>query len=466
MKLVINSSLSSDAIHDELASGDTKLQKTNQMLSHMFKGEDILSGIKGFHNEEAKQLSREIFSTLFENPNRVESQSSWAKCIIDSLQNTQVFRQLKKHCLYDRYKASAATIKLIHEIKFMAKELRSEQKQEQLDFDDPDMEVEFDEDQIEDLEDLLSGFAPQMIDEFNEDDELGKMLGLGHDLSDASPKKGKGIGRNLLNSVKRNPSLMEVFKKAGSLLEAMESKKVKDQNCNDNLTGIIQGRNLRHLTTGSRNLLCDPVTENLFYDKFCRNQLDIFDYEGEIDKSRGPIMLLVDESGSMQGNRFLLAKAIAVAFAHLATKEKRNITIVFFNSSVSAVYTIKDKKCVCLGNGEKFDLDFSVLLNAMATKEVRGGTNFDKPFNKAFDLNPLEDKADMIMVTDGNAPISIQTIEKIESYKREGMKFYSILLGISKTSLDKFSDQVIDIEAMGKADQDLAVGSVMYNVKG
>ena len=130
------------------------------------------------------------------------------------------------------------------------------------------------------------------------------------------------------------------------------------------------------------------------------------------------------------------------------------------------MYTIKDKKCVCLGNGEKFDLDFPVFLNAMATKEVRGGTNFDKPFNKAFELNPLEDKADMIIVTDGNAPISDQTIDKIESYKREGMKFYSILLGVSKTSLDKFSDQIIDIEAMGKEDQDLTVGSVMYNVKG
>ena len=228
MKLVIDSSISSDAIHDELASGGTRLQRTNEMLSDMFKGEDLISGIKGFHNEEAKQLSREIFSTLFENSDRVESQSSWAKSLIDSLQDTEVYRQLKKHCRNNKYKSSVATNKLINELRFMAKDLRSQQKQEQLDFDDPDMEVDFDEDQIEDLEDLVSGFAPQMIDQFNEDDQLGKMLGLGHDLSEASPKKGKGIGRNLLNSVKRNPSLMEVFKKAGSLLEAMESKKVKD----------------------------------------------------------------------------------------------------------------------------------------------------------------------------------------------------------------------------------------------
>ena len=274
MKLVIDSSLSSDAIHDELASGGTRLQKTNKMLSDMFKGEDLISGIKGFHNEEAKQLSREIFSSLFENSDRVESQSSWAKSLIDSLQDTEVYRQLKKHCRNNKYKSGVTTNKLINELRFMAKDLRSQQKQEQLDFDDPDMEVEFDEDALEDLEDLISGFAPQMIDEFNEDDELGKMLGIGHNMSKASPEKGKSIGRNLLQSVKQNKSLLEVFKKAGSLLEAMDSKKVKDQSGIENLIGIVQGRDLRSLTTGSRGLLCNPITENLFYDKFCRNQLD------------------------------------------------------------------------------------------------------------------------------------------------------------------------------------------------
>ena len=462
MKLVIDSSLSSDAIHDELASGGTRLQKTNKMLSDMFKGEDLISGIKGFHNEEAKQLSREIFSSLFENSDRVESQSSWAKSLIDSLQDTEVYRQLKKHCRNNKYKSGVATNKLINELRFMAKDLRSQQKQEQLDFDDPDMEVEFDEDALEDLEDLISGFAPQMIDEFNEDDELGKMLGIGHNMSKASPEKGKSIGRNLLQSVKQNKSLLEVFKKAGSLLEAMDSKKVKDQSGIENLIGIVQGRDLRSLTTGSRGLLCNPITENLFYDKFCRNQLDVYDYESEINKSRGAIMLLIDESGSMNGGRNSLASAIAVAFTHLAVKEERPITIVGFNSSVTNVYEVKDRKCV----SNYKEIELSDLLMELATRKPTGGTNFDAPICTALGFCPNEKKADLIMVTDGHAPISETTVERLNEYKKDGLKFYSILLGCNSLSLEKCSDEIIDIEKLSSGNQKTAVGSILNSTRG
>ena len=461
-KLVIDSSLASDAIHSELSSGNSRLAKTENHLSKMFEGDDIIHGIKGLHKEESNQFSKEIFASLFENSDRVESQKSWAKVIFDSIENSDMYRQLKKHCLHNKEKSAIATARLINEIGLSAKELRKKQKQEEIDFDDDQIEIDFDDSDLDDLDDVINRFPAKIVQSFNEDDELGNMLGIGHDMSKASPEKGKSIGKNLLESVKRNRAILEVFKKAGSLLLEMDSKKVKDQSGMENLIGIVQGRDLRNLTTGSRSLLCNPVTETVFYDKFCRDQLDVFDYEGEINKSRGAIMLLIDESGSMKSyGRNDLASAIGIAFTHLAIKEDRPITIVGFNGGVTNVYEVKDKKCIC----NHREIGLSDLLMELATRQPIGGTNFDAPICKALNMYPNEQKADLVMVTDGHAPISERTVERLNEYKRDGLKFYSILLGCNSLSLEKCSDEIIDIEKLSSENQKTVAGSFLNSVR-
>ena len=131
-KLVIDSSLASDAIHSELSSGNSRLAKTENHLSKMFEGDDIIHGIKGLHKEESNQFSKEIFSSLFENSDRIQSQKSWAKVIFDSIENSDMYRQLKKHCLHNKEKSAIATSRLINEIGLLAKELRKKQKQEEI----------------------------------------------------------------------------------------------------------------------------------------------------------------------------------------------------------------------------------------------------------------------------------------------------------------------------------------------
>lgn len=461
-KLVIDSSIESDAIYDQISKNGSRLQKSQQSLSEMFQGDDIMNGIKGFHEEESNQLSKEIFASLFENSHKVESQKSWAKAIFDAIENSEMYTRMKKHCLHNQDKSAIATVRLINEIGLLAKDLRTKQQQEQIDFDDPDLEIDFDESEVEDLKDLLDLMVPQAVESFNKDDELGKMLGIGHDMSKASPEKGKSIGKNLLDSVKRNEILLEIFNKAGSLLEAMDNKKVKDKNVIENIIGIKQGRNLNYLTTTSKSLLCNPITETVFYDKFCRNQLDIFDYEGETDKSRGPIMLLIDESGSMNTlSRSSIASALGVAFTHLAITEGRPITIIGFNSTVTNVFQVKDKKCI----SNRKEVALVDLLMELATRQPSGGTNFDDPINKALSLNSNEEKADLIIVTDGHAPISDNTIERLNKYKKEDLKLYSILLGCNPSVLEKISDEIVDIEKLSSPNKKNSIGSIMNQVK-
>ena len=104
MKLIINSSTASDTIHDELLN-QTGLYKAEKRLADMFKGDEILNGTKGLHDEESGQLGKELFSSLFENPDRIENPKSWARVLIDSLENSDLYRPLSAHCKNNKYKS-------------------------------------------------------------------------------------------------------------------------------------------------------------------------------------------------------------------------------------------------------------------------------------------------------------------------------------------------------------------------
>ena len=104
---------------------------------------------------------------------------------------------------------------------------------------------------------------------------------------------------------------------------------------------------------------------------------------------------------------------------------------------------------------------------AIASRTPSGGTNFNAPISLALDKNPLAEKADLIMVTDGEGLISDPVMESIKEFKAKGMQFYSILLGSRPGILESISDQIVDLEKLASTqDQDQTIGSILKSTKG
>jgi uncharacterized protein with von Willebrand factor type A (vWA) domain len=68
----------------------------------------------------------------------------------------------------------------------------------------------------------------------------------------------------------------------------------------DEIVDITLGDDLRRVVSSELALLSDPETEDLFYAEYIAAELPIYTMVGEEHAGRGPIVLVVDESGSMQ----------------------------------------------------------------------------------------------------------------------------------------------------------------------
>jgi uncharacterized protein with von Willebrand factor type A (vWA) domain len=157
---------------------------------------------------------------------------------------------------------------------------------------------------------------------------------------------------------------------------------------------VTQGDNVARLLPSELALLTDPGLEILPMARIQERRALQYDVRGTSKRSRGPLVIAIDESGSMKsgdGARNVWAKAAAVALARVAMDERRPVSVVHYSTSC-VVSSIKP------GDGEGF--------LAMIRHFLRGGTEIGLALTRAVaEVKALAAKgsrgADVVLVTDG-----------------------------------------------------------------
>lgn len=121
------------------------------------------------------------------------------------------------------------------------------------------------------------------------------------------------------------------------------------------------------------------------------DRVNQFKMAGESIKSRGPLVVVVDESGSMHGHREIWAKACSVALIRVALQEGRAVRMVHF-STVTDVHDVRPN--------EADDI------RLVAESHCGGGTDIDVAMEVALEqVGDLEkdgkEGADIVFITDG-----------------------------------------------------------------
>jgi len=168
-------------------------------------------------------------------------------------------------------------------------------------------------------------------------------------------------------------------------------------------------------------LLVEPELEFLFMKKFVDRELLTYELSGKESKGKGSIIICIDVSGSMGGERDVWCKAVALAMIEIAHREKRNAIVIPFDYSVQTAF-------------EFYKDNFSVqTLLEMAGYFTGGGTNFDPPLKKAMEYLEKEKKlknADIVIITDGEAHISNRVKTEFEEFKqRQKCSLITIVIG-------------------------------------
>lgn len=159
------------------------------------------------------------------------------------------------------------------------------------------------------------------------------------------------------------------------------------------------------------------------------SQRRMFGYKHKANQpvQNGPIVVGVDESGSMSGDRIIAAKALALAMAWLARQQKRWIALYSFGSSHEGRY-------ICIPAGVTDD---KVLLK-WCESFYDGGTSMSTSCHtlpetwwKEMEKAGLpKGKTDHIIITDGSVDIGGHTIKSYKDWaKAETVKTYGLIIG-------------------------------------
>lgn len=257
--------------------------------------------------------------------------------------------------------------------------------------------------------------------------------------------------------IRSNPKLKEIAKLAGRFRrEALKQHANKKKPGPDELTDVEVGNDLGRILPSEAMKLGDENMEYEFFKKYLERSLLQYRLDENVAESKGPIVVCIDNSGSMSGYPEIWSKAIFLGLADIALKEKREIVCLHYSSSVDKVFFF-----------DKDNMDPLKLLEAAAYFSG-GGTKFYPAFQAALSTIENSDahkKADIIFITDGNAPLADNEREDIEKRKKATeTRIYTIAIGASAPSLEPVTDTMTTINDLRQKDSDKGIKETLFSV--
>ncbi|MCC8039397.1 MAG: hypothetical protein LIP02_14885 [Bacteroidales bacterium] len=198
----------------------------------------------------------------------------------------------------------------------------------------------------------------------------------------------------------------------------------------NDISGITIGDNLNSVMPIELALLGSPATEDIFIRKFTQKQLQVFASKstgaGDGKQKKGPILMCVDTSGSMQGDPETVAKTLAIAIAIVAQKERRPVVLINYSHRLSFFVLTH------------LDSQLPRLLSFLSTSYA-GGNDEDLLFDFVFNQLPCSQKykgvmkafkgADLLVVSDFEwQPLDPDKAQLLEDAKADGMRTFSLII--------------------------------------
>ncbi|AIJ05934.1 hypothetical protein JH146_1091 [Methanocaldococcus bathoardescens] len=243
----------------------------------------------------------------------------------------------------------------------------------------------------------------------------------------------------LVDKILQNKKIREIVKKLGKLrLLAINEYKSKIKHYSGEIYSTKIGRDLKHLLPKEVVNLSDEILYYDFLRKFVDKKLLIYDIQNKLEKQKGPIVVLLDHSGSMYGDREIWGKAVALSLIEIAKRENRDIYYIAFDDGVRF-----EKKI----NPKNITIDEII---EIASLYFGGGTNFIEPLNRAIEIineNEGFKNADILLITDGYAEVNDVFLKEFDKLKNEhNVKLISVFVEVFPTeTLKMISDEVIKV---------------------
>lgn len=222
------------------------------------------------------------------------------------------------------------------------------------------------------------------------------------------------LGQRLLKSKK----LRLLARLLGAMKEvAFEAREKRIARAPQTTHSVTIGRDLAHLLPVE--LLGVSTARPGLHRDFLRRyqEAELLQYELKAPADRGPLVVCVDGSASMQGSKEIWSKAVSLTLVELARRQKRKCMGIIFSSGPE----LFEVELTSSGRAQsaRRPLEAEAVLR-FAEHFPAGGTSFTEPLERAVEhvTRGSYRRGDIVFVTDGEASVPADLVERVRDAKR------------------------------------------------
>lgn len=233
--------------------------------------------------------------------------------------------------------------------------------------------------------------------------------------------------------LRSSPDLVNIMRMAGRFIaKANQLQRQRTNLPGMEITGVELSGDLARLLPIESSLLAGAVPELETLALLRLTQRRSLSYRRIIREpvAMGPIVVSVDESGSMDGDRIEAAKGLALAMASIARAQKRPFLLCAW-SGTEEIRTASGSPDAIVEWLETF---------------YGGGTVLDGPLHTlpttAWPAGPIGAKSDHIIITDDDVGLSDELLAEYKAWAKAGhIRTFGIGIGVRKAkTLERFCD--------------------------
>jgi len=283
--------------------------------------------------------------------------------------------------------------------------------------------------------------AQELEDATEEAETWGNTIGTGEK---SPPGQKLELGRRLAG----NEKLKKLARMVGRMkFHAQALRKKVFERSNEELLEIEQGDALHRLLPHEMLSLHHPLLRKDFYRRFLDQELIQYSLRGVEEKGKGPMIVCLDGSSSMSGDKEIWSKAVTLTLLEIARKQRRLFRSICFSSAETPLQVLD------MNPRDRYEVETKTIMD-LAEYFPGGGTDFQKPLDAALDClrESRFKKGDVIFITDGECQVDTQWAERFRQEKEKlGFSLFSILIDMGPASLGtlkEFSDRISTIKQL------------------
>ncbi len=293
--------------------------------------------------------------------------------------------------------------------------------------------------------------AEHLEDAAEQAEEWGSGMGSGYR---SPPGQKLELGKRLAG----NEKLKKLSRMIGRMkFNALALRKKIFERSSQEVLEIERGDAVHRLLPPELLSLSHPLLRKDFARRFLDQELLQYSLRGVEEKGKGPMVVCLDGSSSMAGDKEIWSKAVTLTLLEIARRQRRLFRSICFSSKDMPLQVLD------LNVGHRYEADLPKVMD-LAEYFPGGGTDFETPLDAALECLKQSKfkRGDVVFITDGECEVTPVWAEHFRKEKeRLGFSLYSILIDVGPSSLGtlkEFSDRITTVKQLtGDAVKDIFV---------